>query len=145
MLCWIRRSKNSSDRWPAPRVVLAGFSRGAIACNYIGLHDDQIAKLWCGFVPYSHYDGVRKWSFAKSDRAAAKVRLARLGERPQFVLHEGDGASATEKYLRESGIDIGKIEFMSTGFRNHNDAWILRPSKAREALRKWLREVVAEK
>ena len=96
-------------------------------------------------MPYSHYDGVRKWSFAKSDRAVAKLRLARLGERPQFVLHEGNGASATEKYLRESGIDIGKIKFRSTGFRNHNDAWILRPSKAREALRNWLREVVAEK
>src|SRR5439155_3747591 len=28
------------------RVVLAGFSRGAIAGNFIGLHDDEIAELW---------------------------------------------------------------------------------------------------
>lgn len=28
--------------------------------------------------------------------------------------------------------------FMPTGFRNHNDAWILRPSSARDALRKWV-------
>ncbi len=30
------------------RVLLAGFSRGALACNFIGLHDDEIAGLWCG-------------------------------------------------------------------------------------------------
>ena len=29
----------------ADKVVLVGFSRGAIACNYIGLHDDEIASL----------------------------------------------------------------------------------------------------
>ena len=42
-------------------VFIAGFSRGAIACNYIGLHDDEIASLWRGFICHSHYDGVRKW------------------------------------------------------------------------------------
>lgn len=30
----------------ARSVLLAGFSRGAIACNYIGLHDDEVAGLW---------------------------------------------------------------------------------------------------
>ena len=38
-------------------VVLCGFSRGAIACNYLGLYDDDIARLWRAFIPYSHYDG----------------------------------------------------------------------------------------
>ena len=32
------------------RVVLCGFSRGAIACNFIGLHDDEIARLWRAFL-----------------------------------------------------------------------------------------------
>ena len=40
------------------RVILCGFSRGAIAVNYIGLHDDEIAALWAGFVTHDHYDGV---------------------------------------------------------------------------------------
>ena len=39
------------------RVFLCGFSRGAIACNFIGLHDDEIARLWRGFICHSHYDG----------------------------------------------------------------------------------------
>ena len=37
----------------AARIVLCGFSRGAIACNFLGLHDDKTAKLWRAFVPYS--------------------------------------------------------------------------------------------
>lgn len=36
------------------RLFLAGFSRGAIACNYLGLRNDAIARLWRGFVCYSH-------------------------------------------------------------------------------------------
>lgn len=125
------------------RVVLTGFSRGAIACNYIGLHDDEIAKLWRGFVPYSHYDGVRQWKFEAADRASAKTRLQRLGNRPQFILRECDGGmDSTRKYLESMGSGMEHLTFMSTGFRNHNDAWILRPSKAREAVRKWLRELV---
>ena len=43
------------------RVVLCGFSRGAIAVNYIGLHDEEIAGLWRGFFTHDHYDGVREW------------------------------------------------------------------------------------
>ena len=39
-------------------VILTGFSRGAIACNYLGLHNEEIAGLWRAFIPYSHYDGV---------------------------------------------------------------------------------------
>ena len=74
----------------ASRVVLAGFSRGAIACNYLGLHDDETAKLWRGFIAYSHYDGVRKWPYPDSDRASAAARLQRLGTRPQFICGEAE-------------------------------------------------------
>ena len=42
-------------------VILCGFSRGAIGVNYIGLHDDQIAALWAGFITHDHYDGVLEW------------------------------------------------------------------------------------
>ncbi len=38
-------------------IFLMGFSRGAIACSYIGLRDDAIARLWAGFMPHSHMDG----------------------------------------------------------------------------------------
>jgi hypothetical protein len=128
----------------ASRVVLAGFSRGAIACNAIGLHDEAISRFWRAFVPYSHYEGVREWPYAQSKGKVPLERLRRLGARPQFICHEDDGISLdrTKAYL-ESTRASGDFTFQSTGFRNHNDAWLLRPSSARDALRAWLKRVVS--
>ncbi len=124
------------------RVFLAGFSRGALACNAIGLADDEIAGLWRGMIPYSHYDGVREgWPYQNAKLPFALERLKRLGKTPQFICHEGapDRISGTRTYLESTG-DEGNFTFLGTGFRNHNDAWVLRPSKARDQLRAWFRE-----
>jgi hypothetical protein len=127
----------------AERVVLAGFSRGAIACNYLGLHDDETSRLWRAFIAYSHYDGVRKWPAPDSDRASAAARLQRLGQRPQFICGEANNTDDTRKYLSETGwLEKGDFTIAGTGFRNHNDAWILRPSEARAQLRAWLAKVL---
>ena len=130
------------------RVILCGFSRGSIAANAIGLHDDGIAGLWRAFVCYSHYDGVREgWPFAESDRPAARKRLARLAARPQLICHEsvtGElNLEASRRYLDQSGI-TGDFTFLETGFRNHNGAWVLRPSAARTAAREWLSRILLE-
>jgi hypothetical protein len=122
------------------RVILAGFSRGAIACNYIGLHNDRIARLWRGFIAYSHYDGVREWNYPESDRAAAAKRLARLDGRPQFICHEGS-IDDTLDYLLRACPD-GDFTFCALPFRNHNDAWILRDTPARRAVREWVAETL---
>ncbi|NRB27341.1 MAG: hypothetical protein HRU37_06630 [Roseibacillus sp.] len=119
------------------KLVLCGFSRGAIACNFIGLHNDRISGLWRAFIPYSHYDGVRKWGYPGADRDSALQRLRRLGQRPQFICGEGDNARETARYLAETKVD-GKFTIRGTGFRNHNDAWLLRPSVVRRELRVWL-------
>lgn len=122
------------------RVVLCGFSRGAIACNFLGLHDDTIAGRWRGFIAYSHYDGVlNQWPYPGADRDSARKRLERLGTRPQFICGEGSVASV-RAYL-EAEKPGGNFTFATTGFRNHNDAWVLRPSETREKLRAWLRQV----
>jgi hypothetical protein len=121
-------------------VFLCGFSRGAIACNFLGLHDDEIAKRWKAFIAYSHYDGVHTWPFPGSDREAAAIRLARLGNRPQFICSEGQQWLETETYLRAL-TDATNLTFASTGFRNHSDRWTLRPSATRAQLRIWLREL----
>lgn len=126
------------------KVVLCGFSRGAIACNYLGLYDDETAKLWCGFLSYSHYDGVKTWPYPHSDRESALTRLKRLGNRPQFICGEGSNAQETEAYLRPL-LPKSDLTFQSTGFRNHNDAWTLRPSPAREEARAWLKRVISDR
>lgn len=127
----------SGDR---ERVILCGFSRGAIAANAIGLHDDEIASLWRGFVCFSHYDGVGgRWPFTGSDADSALHRLARLKQRPQLICGEFPLAGI-RRHLETSGVH-GDFTFLETGFRNHNDAWILRPSPARDTARDWLAKV----
>ena len=118
-------------------VVFCGFSRGAIAANFLGLHDEEIARLWRAFICHSHYDGViERWPYAGADRAAALARLRRLGDRPQFISHEGS-TRATEEYLRASGI-AGRWTFVAIPFRNHSPDWVLRDLPERRAVRTWL-------
>lgn len=127
------------------KLVLCGFSRGAIACNYIGLRDEKIAKLWKCFVVHSHYDGVRRWPYDDSDASSARTRLARLNGRPQWISHEGSVA-ATEQFVAESQklVDhpLGKFTFVSLPFPNHTDTWVLRDIAPRQEVRRWLREQI---
>ena len=127
------------------RVILCGFSRGAIACNYLGLYDNETAKLWRAFIPYSHYDGIHTWPYPASDRDSALARLKRLAKRPQFICHEITGfqlnLEATKKWIESTELNEN-ITFAETGFRNHNDAWLLRPSPARKKLRVWLKDAL---
>ena len=128
------------------RVILCGFSRGAIACNYLGLYDNETAKLWRAFIPYSHYDGIRTWPYPASDRDSALARLKRLAKRPQFICHEtinGQqiGLDSTKSYLDSTGIQA-PLTFKETGFRNLSDAWILRSCPTRKALRHWLKSIL---
>ena len=123
------------------RVILCGFSRGAIACNYIGLYDDEIAKLWRAFIPFSHYDGTSVWPYPASDYDSALERLNRLAKRPQFICHENTNSrlnlEATKHWIESTSIKAN-LTFLETGFRNHNDAWLLRESPIRKQLRAWL-------
>lgn len=128
----------------ASRVVLAGFSRGAIACNFIGLHDDTVAPLWRAFFCHSHYDGVsERWPYAGADRASALARLGRLQGRPQWISHEGS-VRAVEEYLgRGDSKGGGDFTLCAIPFRNHSDQWVLRDIPARREAREWLRRVLA--
>jgi len=123
-------------------LILAGFSRGSIACNYIGLHDDEVARLWRGFICHSHYDGVRRWGYADDDREAAAKRLHRLGNRPQFISHELS-IKSTQDYLATAAPN-GRFTFQAIPFRNHSDAWVLRDIPARQALRQWIDRTLNE-
>ena len=123
-------------------LILAGFSRGAIGCNFIGLHDAEIAKLWRGFIVHSHYDGIiTTWPYAQCDRNSARQRLLRLEGRPQFISQEG-GVEATRKYLRETGV-AGDFTMVAIPYRNHSDAWVLRDIAQRRQLRQWLAKVLS--
>jgi hypothetical protein len=121
-------------------VFIAGFSRGSIACNFIGLHDDEIASLWRGFICHSHYDGVREWPYQGSDRASAAIRLNRLAGRPQFISNE-QSISATREYL-EMALPGGSFTFQLLPFSDHTDTWVLRDIPERKLIRDWFHQVL---
>lgn len=122
-------------------LILSGFSRGGIAGNFIGLHDDKIAALWRGFFTYSHYDGVREnWPYAGADRASALARLQRLHGRPQFISAEMQ-TTDIEQYIAKSGVS-GDYTFVPIPFANHNDRWLLRDIPERKKARDWLARVL---
>jgi hypothetical protein len=133
------------------KVFLAGFSRGSIACNYIGLHDDEIAKLWCGFICHSHYD-ERGWAGPQETltQAACIKRLKRLGKRPQFISHErhqsekhrASAINARKAYLKKNLPD-GNFTFLTMSFTLHNVDWVLKDIHERKIARRWLKKVLA--
>jgi hypothetical protein len=125
------------------KVVLAGFSRGAIGCNYIGLHDDEIATLWRGFFLYSQYDGQQtSWGYEGADRASALERLKRLNGRPQWISMERS-VDHLRDYVTSTGIEA-PFTFQTIPFRNHSDQWVLRDTPVRKAAREWLAKVLAD-
>ncbi len=138
-----REVARTCEQWGGDpgRVVLCGFSRGAIACGYIGLHDDEIAALWRAFIPYSHYDGVREWPYPGSDKAAAQKRLQRLAGRPSFIIDESGSLAQTRAYVESTGSGA-PFTYAVLPFRNHNDAWALRNIPVRDAVRTWLKKVL---
>lgn len=124
------------------RAILCGFSRGAIACNHLGLDNDKFASLWRAMFIYSHYDGIRKWSFPNSIGQPAIDRLQRLGIREQFVCDENlNQLQQIEAHIKQHRPNAN-ITYQHTGFRNHSDRWILRPSEARIKARQWLQEII---
>jgi hypothetical protein len=121
-------------------VIMAGFSRGSIACNYLGLYDDQTAKLWKAFFCHSHYDGVKEnWPYPYADKQSAIKRLQRLENRPQWISQEGSTQS-TQEYLKNTGIK-GQFTFKDIPFRNHSDSWVLKNTPESKAARKWIKQV----
>lgn len=148
-------------------VILCGFSRGAIAVNYIGLHDDEIASYWTAFVTHDHFDGVREWSNTKwgtplqEYRSGAIERLHRVGDRPYFVSQHSKGLStresAAETLLRSALPDITNFSItyvdiervFGAGPREvarhvHTDRWLLLPSPYRNTAWKWVNDVTEE-
>ncbi len=120
------------------RVVLMGFSRGAIACNYIGLHDDEIARLWCGFLAHSHYEG--EFKHPAHDEAAWPDRLRRLGDRPLFISQELS-TRKTATAIAATGIR-GEFTFVDLPYPNHSARWVLCDLPIRRAAREWLQRVL---
>ncbi len=119
-------------------VFLTGFSRGAIACGYLGLRDEAVADLWLAFLPHSHIDGARFTT------KGARERLARIRGRATFVTwgSRDDAKSESPKgaaILRELGFPVVERELPDVA---HTDRWIEEDNPVRREMRAWMADVL---
>ena len=105
--------------------------RGAIACSYIGLADDEIASFWKGMIAHDHFDGQNKWGYPESDRTSALKRLTRLQGRPVLLCgnkndYLKDHPSSAFTFFRPRGeiFDIPEGPVI----HRHTDLWAHRAS-----------------
>ena len=120
-------------------VILTGFSRGAIACGYIGLRDDETARLWRAMISHSHYDGVRRWGYPGDDPESARKRLLRFQGKPQFITQE-NSVDDIKAFLKAAGIDGATL--LPLPYPNHTDIWVLKDVPERKQLREWLANIL---
>jgi len=140
------------------RVILCGFSRGAIAASYIGLHDDEIAKLWSAFFTTSHFDGVREWQGTtwgtplEKYRATAITRLQRVKGRPWWV-GEDDTVDDIAAFLKDSDLAGDNFLFRPMPMKQyfpqipnpwfvnaHTDLWPMFDNPMSQQARDWVRK-----
>ena len=142
----------------AQKVVLCGFSRGAIGVSFLGLHDDEVAKLWCGLWAHDHFDGVKAWTAPWGAplaryREEATVRLGRLRGRP-VLISQGHAGDDTRRFVEPIAprnvdylaIDMGALygTFPNESVKHpHNDRWPLRDCPAANIARAWYERVIS--
>jgi hypothetical protein len=139
------------------KVVLCGFSRGAIGVSFLGLHDGDMAKLWCGLWAHDHFDGMLEWkghawgSPLARYREEASARLRRLQGRPLLVSQAGAQTRRFIDALAPSGVTYLTVDMAAHfgTFPNelakhpHNDRWALRDGDATSIARAWFERVTA--
>ncbi|MFM1748678.1 MAG: hypothetical protein RLZZ188_2344 [Verrucomicrobiota bacterium] len=116
-------------------VVLTGFSRGALACGFIGLRDERIAALWKGFHACQHYDGDG-WNGATE--AGALERARRFRGRAVF---QTDNSRA--KFQRVMDAMSVPVTWADSGLGAHATAMFLDDRPSTQALRRWFNDLVA--
>lgn len=115
-------------------VVLTGFSRGAIACGYIGLRDDRIAALWKGFHACQHYDGGG-WNGATLPGAIERAARFR-GE----TVFQTDNPQ--DKFQPVMDAMKTKVTWAQSGLGFHSTAMFLDDRPSTRQLRGWFGQLV---
>lgn len=140
----------------AKAVVLCGFSRGAIAVSFIGLHDDEIAKMWAGLFAHDHFDGVREWkktdwgSPLETYRAEAEARLRRFAGKPMWI-GQNPTVDDVREFWRAEKLDGKGVELVDVPIAEifpdlpnawvkhaHTPLWPMTDGPQAVAARRWL-------
>lgn len=115
-------------------LILTGFSRGAIACGFIGLRNDRIAPLWKGFHLCQHYDGDG-WNGATLEGAVERARRFR----GQAVFHTDNPEEAVRPVTAVMNVPT---TFVRSGLGAHAIAMFLDERESTQQLRRWFAQFV---
>jgi hypothetical protein len=115
-------------------IVLTGFSRGAIACGYIGLRSEGIAALWKGFHACQHYDGDG-WNGATLQGA-----LERAGRFRGKAVFQTD--NPREKFQAVMDVMNTQVTWADSGLGFHSTAMFLDDRPSTRQLRAWFWKLV---
>ncbi len=119
-------------------MVLTGFSRGSIACGFIGLRDDEIASYWIGIHGCQHYDGS-KWRESKMEEAVLRAKRFR-GK----AIFQTDNSE--EKYAPVVEATDPSVEWTwaSSDLGFHSTSMFLDDRPSTRQLREWYRKLVGQ-
>ncbi|QDT11401.1 hypothetical protein [Planctomycetes bacterium K23_9] len=126
------------SRWGGDpdNVVLSGFSRGAIACGYIGLRNKTMAQRWKGFITCQHYDGS---NWRQSNLPDAVVRAPRFAGQAIFQL---DNSQAKYQAVVDATDPAVVWTWAQSGLGDHDTAMFLDDRPCMKQLRKWFDDLV---
>lgn len=116
------------------RLVLTGFSRGAIACGFIGLRNDGIAGLWRGLHCCQHYDGDG-WNGATLDGAVERARRFRGAA----VFHTDNAPERIRPLEEPLGVPVTIVK---SSLGAHATAMFLDDRESTRRLRAWYDELM---
>jgi len=116
-------------------LILTGFSRGAIACGFIGLRNDRIAPLWKGFHLCQHFDGDG-WNGATLESAVERARRFR----GSAVFHTDNPENAVRPVTDAMNVPT---TFVQSGLGAHSIAMFLDDRDSTRQLRRWFEQLVA--
>jgi hypothetical protein len=114
-------------------LVMTGFSRGAIACGYIGLRNDRIAALWKGMHACQHFDGSG-WGGATITGAIERARRLK-GE---AVFHTDNPEEKVQPVMDAMS---ARFTFAKSGLGSHSTAMFLDERPSTRQLRQWFRDL----
>ncbi|MDA8909049.1 hypothetical protein N9I65_02620 [bacterium] len=118
-------------------MVLTGFSRGSIACGFIGLRDEEIAAFWKGIHGCQHYDGSR---WRESTMEDAVLRAKRFQGKAIF---QTDNDAEKYRPVVEATRPEVAWTWVNSGLGFHDTAMFLDDRPSTVKLREWYEELIS--
>jgi hypothetical protein len=138
---WLAVLNDLDKRFTIDKKIIAGFSRGAVSCSYIGNFNEEISNKWDGYFAHAHFDGC-----CQTVKGDVQERIERIKQKKVLLSAGCDDIAlkCTEmsyERLITNNIPVTILKIPNTG---HHPYWILEQNNEAEQARKWARSFFNE-